>query len=97
MPKLELETFRRKLAGDEEPTDHQRKFLYLPSPILRDFTNLRKIIEKYNRRKDNKPLKEIEIKHKIANYHKQMVELDKWKSLHLDELDFIRDEKSKHE
>lgn len=43
---------------------------------------------------DNKPLKEIEIKHKIENYRKQMGELDKWKSLHLDDLDFIKDNNS---
>lgn len=94
MPKLELETYRRELAGGEEPTDHQRKFLYLPSPILRDFTNIREIIKKHHRRKDNKPLKEIEIKHKIENCHKEMGELDKWESLHLDKLDFIKHKNS---
>lgn len=84
MPKLELEPFRRVLDGDQEPTEHQRKFLYLPLPILRDYTNIRSIIIKHTRRKNNTPLRGIEI---IA-YHRKMSKLDEWENLHLDELEY---------
>lgn len=77
------------MREEQKPTEHQRKFLYLPLPIFRDFTNIRTIIEKYDGHKDGKPLKEIEFKHKIKDRHKKMVELDKWKDLHLDKLKFI--------
>lgn len=87
MARSELPPFHRVLG--EEPSDHQRKFLYLPLPIFRDYTNIRSIIIKYYSRKDNKPQKEIEITQKIKRCHAQMEELGKWNELHLDELDFI--------
>lgn len=86
---MELEPFRRVLDEGEKPSEHQRKFLYLPLPIFQDYTNIRSIIVKYNHRKDGKPLKQIEIKHKIEDCHKRMGNLKKWKDLHLDELNFI--------
>lgn len=88
MPKLVLEPFERELFGDEEPSEHQMKFLYLPLPIFRDYTNIRSIIIKYNRKKDGKPLKGIEINQKIKACHTKLGELDQWEELHLDELEF---------
>lgn len=88
MPKLELEPFRRVLKGDLEPTDHQRRFLYIPLPIFRDYTNIRDIVIKHNGRRDGKALHEIAIKHKIQHCHDEMGKLDQWEKLHLDELDY---------
>lgn len=89
MPTIELEPFHRELDENQELSDHQRNFLYLPLSIFRDFTNIRSIIIKHDRRKDGKPLKEIEIKHKIKQRHNQMINLEKWNDLHLDELNFM--------
>ena len=86
MAKQVVEPFHRVL---DVPTDHQRKFLYLPFPIFRDFTNVRSIVIKHQRRKDGKPMKEIEIKQKIKKCHNEMGHLEKWNNLHLDELDYI--------
>lgn len=88
MSKRRLEPFHRTL-DEHWIEEHQRKFLSLPLPIFRDFTNIRSIIIEHNIAKNGKPLKEIEIKHKIEKCHKQMTKLRKWKVLHLDELDFI--------
>lgn len=85
----QLPPFYRRLDGDQEPSDHQRKFLYLPLSIFRDYTNIRSIILKYNRRTDNKPQKEIEINQKIKRCHNEMGALHKWPEWHLDKLEFI--------
>lgn len=91
MPKLELEPFHRALDGDQEPTDHQRKFLYLPLPIFRDYTNIRSIIINHTHRKNGK-LTEFIIKKKIEACHSKLGELGEWKNLHLDKLEFKWDE-----
>lgn len=88
MPKRELPLFSRDLHEQPEPSEHQRKFLYLPLPIFREYTNIRSIVLKYDRRKGDKPLKEIEINQKIKKYHSEMDKLRKWDEMHLDELDF---------
>lgn len=86
---MEVQPVHRVKHEEQEPSEHQRKFLYLPLEIFRDCTNIRSIIVKYDSRNDGKPLKQIEIKHKIADRHKQMQNLETWKDLHLDELNFI--------
>lgn len=86
MMRQEIEPFRRKVNG--VPTVHQAKFLYLPLAIFRDHTNIRSIVTCYEKRKDGKPLKEIEIKHKIQKIHRRLDKLDKWKDWHLGELYF---------
>lgn len=89
MPKVELPPFHRYLDANQEPTDYQRRFLYLPLSIFREHTNIRSIIQKHDPRKDNKPQKEIEINQKIKKYHSAMGSLKKWRELHLDKLEFI--------
>lgn len=84
MKRQEIEPFRRKVNG--LPNIHQKKFLYLPLAIFRDHTNIRSIVTCYNKRKDGKPLKEIEIKQKIKKIHDRLGELEKWTDWHLGEL-----------
>lgn len=88
MAKKLLEPFTRELSGDKEPDDQQRKFLYLPLPILRKFTNIESIItEEYIMKHAKQPTKR-EIEQLIEKCHQQMGQLNKWKQLKLTKLDF---------
>lgn len=82
-----LKPFTRQL--DQEPTDHQRKFLYLPFPIFRDFTNIRSIVIDNHEKRKGKPPPEFVIKKTIEKHHADLSELDKWEKLNLDKLEFI--------
>lgn len=82
-----LKPFIRQL--DQEPTDHQRKFLHLPFPIFRDFTNIRSIVIDNHKKRKGKPPPEFVIKKTIGKYHDELSELDKWERLNLDKLEFI--------
>lgn len=83
-----LEPFYRKLNDDQEPNDHQRMFLYLPLPILRDFTNIESlIIDDFVMKKAKQPT-QAEIEKTIDKYHQQMGQLKKWKNWELHKLEF---------
>lgn len=83
-----LEPFIRELKGDKDPNDHQRKFLYLPLPIFRDFTNIKSIAtDEYISKNAKQPTKR-EIDESIEKYHQQMGQLNRWKHLKLSKLDF---------
>lgn len=80
------QVFSRTLDG--EPTDHQRKFVYLPLSVFRDYTNVRSlVIEKYKAKKDKHP-PEFVIKKTVEKYHKQLSQLNRWDELGLDKLDY---------
>lgn len=83
-----LEPFTRESSGGKDPTDHQRKFLYLPLPILRDFTNIKEIATDEYIMKNAKQPTERELEQSIEKYHEQMGQLNKWKHLKLSKLDF---------
>lgn len=83
-----LEPFSRKLTEGPEPNDHQQHFLYLPLPILRDFTNIESLItDDFIMKKAKQPTK-TETEQIIERYHQQMGQLTKWKQWKLHKLEF---------
>lgn len=89
MTKKLLPQFKRELNEKDEPSNHQRKFLYLPLPVFRDFTNICSIvIDGYVQKKFKQPTNML-VEVKIEKYHKELGQLNKWKSRHLDKLEFL--------
>lgn len=84
---MEIKRYDRVIEG--EPSDHQRRFLYIPLPIFRKCTNIRDIIEQYHGRKDKKPRNGIEIENKIKKIYSELGQLERWSEWHLDKLDYI--------
>lgn len=83
-----LEPFFREQHEGDEPSDHQRRFLYLPLSILRDFTNIELIIkDDFIKKKARLPTK-TEMEKTIVKYHQQMGQLNKWKNWKLNKLEF---------
>lgn len=83
-----LEPFSRQLNEGQEPTDHQRKFLYLPLSMLRDFTNIESIVtDTYIANYAKLPSK-TEVEKTIEKYHQQLGQLNKWKHWKLSKLEF---------
>lgn len=83
-----LEPFTREIVGGKEPNDQQRNFLFLPLPILRDFTNIESIVtDDYIMKYAKQPTKR-EIDETIEKRHLQMGQLNKWKHWKLSKLKF---------
>lgn len=83
-----LKPFIRELPPDQEPTDHQRRFLFLPFAIFQDFTNIEKIVSDQFTKKHGKKPPLFVLKKTIQTRHKNLSQLDKWKEWGLNKLKF---------
>lgn len=89
MSRKKIPRFKRVVVSGEEPTDHQRNFLYLPWLILRDYTNIGSIIEEHHGRTDGKKLTNFQQNQKIKLFHSKLGQLNMWNEWHFDQLDFL--------
>lgn len=72
-----------------EFTDQQRKFMYLPLAVFKNFTNIQEVFAENYRNARGKDPKQIEIKKAVEKIRNELPNPDSWTKWSLSKLDFI--------